>query len=46
MQTVSLHRQFNTIAKQVGMLSCWSLNSLSYDRLPAEITLGSTEMLV
>ena len=45
MQTVSLHRQFNTIAKQVGMLSCWSLNSLSYDRAP-EITQGSTESVV
>jgi|Laugresbdmm110sd_1035091.scaffolds.fasta_scaffold14523_2 hypothetical protein len=46
MQNLSNFRQHNTIAKQVGVPSCWSLDSLSYDRLPAEIILGSTEMLV
>jgi hypothetical protein len=38
MQNVSNFRQHNTIAKQVGMPSCWlAINSLSYDRL-SEIT--------
>jgi hypothetical protein len=43
MKTTSLHRQCKSIAQVGGFMpSNWlEINSLSYDRLPTEITLGS-----
>ena len=46
MQSSNRHNQFNTIAKQGGVMpSCWlAINSLlSYDRTPEGISPGSKE---
>jgi hypothetical protein len=45
MNCVSLHRQFNSTAKQAGFMptSWFAINSLSYDRTPEGIAPGSRE---